>query len=129
MKKLNSLELNTLESSIKETIEEVIKVGDRYNDLNGSAYSYAYIYGFQAIGNPAYLLKKEGEEFWKDLLTSCVYPAIWIDKNAERDFCIYLVEKSVGYKNLMCLMENFKNKEGFHNALMDAFCRRYKKGE
>lgn len=129
MKKLNSLELNTLESSIKSKIEEIIEVGDRYNVLNGTGYSAAYIYGFQAIGNPGYLLKKEGEEFWKDLLTDCVCPGIWIRYNGERDFLIYIVKESVGYSNLMNLIENFKDEEGFHNENMDAFFRRYGKGE
>ena len=126
---LSKKELNTLESSIKEYIEQIVKVGKEYNRLNDTAYSYAYIHGFRALGDPSYYLELEGEEFWKELLTECVYPAIWIQGNTERDFCIHLVEKSVGYKNLMCLMENFKDKEGFRDDLMDAFLRRYKRGE
>ena len=129
MKKLNQKELNTLESSIKSRIEQILEAGARYNVLNGTSYSAAFIEGFQAIGNPSYLLEKGGVEFWKELLNDCVFPGIWIRHNGERDFLIHVVESSVGYKNLMYLIENFKDEEGFRKGLMDAFFRRYKRGE
>lgn len=125
MKKLTNKELNTLESSIKNNIEQIVKVGDEYNRLNGTAYSYAYIHGFQAVGNPGFYLELEGEEFWKEFLGNCVYPHCWDTRYGERDFTIDILKKSVGFDNMMNLMEFHQDKEGFDSMRIKSFIKHF----
>lgn len=118
-------ELNAFESSIKSKIEQIIKAGEKYNDLNGTAYSPAYIYGFQAVGYPGFYLELEGEEFWKEFLGNCVYPHCWDTSYGERDFTIDILKKSVGFDDMMNLMEFHQDKEGFDSMRIKSFIKHF----
>lgn len=129
MKKLSLKELNILELQIKKGLKYVCDTAYFKNEEEGANYSVPYFFGHEGVGDPSYLLKMMGEEFWKELLSTLTYPSTLGMYYGERDFTIEIVENSVGFSEMLNLMENFKKKEGFNEKNIEAFLRYFRRGE
>lgn len=129
MKKLNLKELNTLELQIKKGLKYACDTAYFKNGEEGTNYSVPYFFGHEGVGDPSYLLKMEGEEFWKELLSNMTYPSTLGMYYGERDFTIEIVENSTGFSEMLNLVENFKKKEGFNEKNIETFLRYFRRGE